>query len=209
MSLFHPCCPGSCVLLGICAQCLFVSTRWPAAAPSGRPAGGERAEDFRVPQPGRARSRAVEVRLCFQEDALDTRAPSWLADTSSSSLPCHRLVRAPALNSFLPSITHAGMSVHICTVLTPRSHGIIKVGKDIQYHQVCPTNLCIFLPTFSVSCRFLLVSLSLEGCWTERIVITHAVVKLRNLSLGWILFVLVVNQAWWMDKQLPQSLQSV
>lgn len=47
-----------------------------AAAPNERPASGEGAEDFEVPQPGKVGIEQLGVRLCFQEDAVDTKAIS-------------------------------------------------------------------------------------------------------------------------------------
>lgn len=145
------------------------------------------------------------VRTCFQEDAVDTRA-IWPADTSSSFRPHHSLVRTPTL-SYHAIFPQSLRQAHLYTMLTPWSHGMIKVGKHLQ-HQVCPTTPRIFLPTFSVSCKFFLVSLSslkdaeLEELWLLMLWLSSGV-------WAGVLFVLVVNKTWWMDKQLPQSPQSV
>lgn len=92
--------------------------------------------------------------LCFQEDGVDTRATNWLADTNCPSLPHRRLARTPTVITKLPSLNHP--CKHICTQCTTLGiMELLRLEKTSCHHQVCPTTLCIFLPTFSVDFKFL------------------------------------------------------
>lgn len=143
------------------------------------------------------------VRPCFQEDAVDARATSWLADTNCPSLPRHRLEELQLLlQSILPSVAHAGTLVHVCTTLTPGVMEGLRLEKTSSIIKSVPQPFVFFFPPLVLASSFSSESVFLEGS-------THAVVKIRSPSLGWVLFVLVVNKKWWRDKQLPQSSQSV
>lgn len=138
--------------MSVPSACLSAHFGWLLLPVSDRPASGERAEDFEVPQPGRGWKRAVvgqnvlSGRCCgHKSHQLTCRHELFI---SALSQPCEN-----SSTSYKASFPQSLMQAHLYTMLTPWSHGMIKVGKDLQ-HQVCPTILCIFLPTFSVSCKF-------------------------------------------------------
>lgn len=72
--LFRSCCHGNCVPLDVRAQCLFVSTLWPAAAPSTDLLMGKELKILRSHSLAEVGIEQLEVRPCFQEDSVDTRA---------------------------------------------------------------------------------------------------------------------------------------
>lgn len=186
-------------------------TPWLAAAPHDKPAGGERAEDFEVPQPGRGQNRAVvghafRMMLCTQDAVhqLTCRHKLWISALSQTCKNSNTYHKA--------SFPQSPMQAHLYTYAQHLHREVmewLRLEKTSSMIKSVPQPFVFFFPLLVLAAGFSNESVFLEGWWTGGVVITHVVVKLRNLSLGWVLFVLVVNKTWWMDKQLPQSLQSV